>query len=77
MRLLFLSELLICLLFWVLDPVAGSIFTVVVSSVAAALLVIAFIADRIEASKIGKSYYYGMAITVVTPLIVWGVVSLL
>ena len=75
MRLLILIEIIVCLFFWVLDPVAGKIFAVAVSSMAAALLVVALIADRIEASKIGKIYYYGMTITVAVPLVVWGGVS--
>lgn len=75
--LLFLAEIIICLLFWLLDTTAGYIFTVAVSSIAAALLVIALISDRIEASKISRAYYYGMAITIVAPLVAWGLIVLI
>jgi 4-hydroxybenzoate polyprenyltransferase len=75
--LLFLAEMVVCLLFWLLDTTAGYIFTVAVSSIAAAMLVIALIADRIEASKISRTYYYGMLITIVAPLAAWGLVFVL
>jgi 4-hydroxybenzoate polyprenyltransferase len=75
--LLFLAEMVICLLFWLLDTTAGYIFTVAVSSIAVAMLLVALIADRIEASKITRAYYYGMVITIIAPLAAWGLIVLI
>jgi hypothetical protein len=41
------------------------------------MLLVALIADRIEASKITRAYYYGMVITIIAPLAAWGLIVLI
>jgi hypothetical protein len=72
-----LSEAVFCLLFWVFSPAAAYILSLSVSSVSAAILLISLIADAIEASRISRSYYYAMFITVTVPLLVYKLVSFL
>ena len=69
--LLGLSEIIFCLLLWLAQPDMAFIFTVCVSVVAAAILVVSLIADRIEASRIAHIYYYSMAVTIIAPLLVY------
>jgi hypothetical protein len=77
LTLLALAEAVFCLLLWVLQPTMAYIFTLCVSSVAAAILLVSLAAERIEASKISRLYYYAMAATVAAPLCVYGAVRVL
>jgi hypothetical protein len=70
-----LLEAVFYLLFWLFSPDAAYILTCSISAVSAAILVISLIADAIEASKIGRIYYYALLISVFLPLFIYGVIS--
>ncbi len=72
-----LFEAVFFLLFWVFSPKAAYILTLSVSAVAAAVFLISLIADAIEASKIGRFYYYAIGITIAIPLLIYALISLI
>ena len=66
-----LIEMLICSIFWALNSTFAYIFTLCVSPVAAGILIISLVADRIDPSRITKLYYYAMAVTALMPLLAY------
>lgn len=66
---IFLGELVLFMLLWFIDPLTAKIFTLLVSSVCAGVLVIALIAEKIERSKVPRLFYLALAISVFAPLV--------
>ena len=71
-----LAEMLVCAIFWAFNGSFAYIFTLCVSPVAASILAITLIADRIDPSRISALYYYAMGVTAVVTLLTYGLAHL-
>lgn len=67
---LFLIEFIIYALLWLWDDYVASLLTVVMTVICFFILIISLLAELVESSKVPRWYFYFMAISVVTPIIV-------
>ncbi|HLF65192.1 MAG TPA: hypothetical protein VI603_15615 [Saprospiraceae bacterium] len=67
---IFLLQLIFYGLLWLMDEYVASYICLILPVVIAALLLISWIADLIEPARIGRKYYYVMAISILAPLLV-------
>jgi hypothetical protein len=57
---------------WLWDEFVASYICIILPLLTAVILAISAIVDLIEPARIGRSYYLGMLVTVITPLLVMG-----
>jgi hypothetical protein len=69
---IFLLQTIFYAILWLVNEYVASYLCLILPIVAAVVLLISWIADLIEPARIGMKYYYVMAITVITPLLVGG-----
>lgn len=74
---IFLIQLTLYLGLWLYDDYMGSLLSIVLAGVFAAILVISLIVEWIEPSKVPRNYFYMMAGCVAAPLIAMAVYVLL
>lgn len=72
----FLIEFVLYILLWMINDYMATLVSSIFIIIFAALLLVAGISELIEPSKVPRSYYIFMAISIITPLLV-GVVYLL
>ncbi len=69
---IFLIQVTIYCALWLVDEFLASYMSLVIPGIALAILTIAGISEMIEPSRISRKYYWVMAITIVTPLLIGG-----
>ena len=57
-------------LIWFYDEYVATLLTIVVPTIIIGVLVISFISDKIEPSKVGRKYYISLIISAIIPLLV-------
>ena len=67
---IFLLQLIFYTSLWLWDEYIASFACLVLPIVIAAILIISAIVELIEPARIGRKYFYAMAISVITPVIV-------
>jgi len=68
-----LIEAVVCMLLWLIDEYTASLLCVIVPFIALAVLIIARIAEFIEASKVPKIFFGALLVTVIVPIVSFGV----
>jgi len=66
----FLLQFISYLLIWLINDYAGTLVSAIFIVIFSALLLVACISELIEPSKVPKSYYIFMIISILVPLIV-------
>ena len=66
---LFLIELIIYLVIWFANDYLGTIVTIIFTTITFCILLISFIVEWIEPSKVQRSYYQIMGISILAPLV--------
>lgn len=67
---IFLIEFIIYSLLWLSNDYVASMLTVVMTAICFFILIVSLLAELVERSKVPRWYYYFMAISTVTPIIV-------
>ena len=70
---IFLIQFTIYLAVWLYDDYMGSLIGIVMAGIFMAILIISLIVEWIEPSKVPRSYFYGIAVSVIAPLIAMGI----
>jgi len=65
-----LLQLILYVLLWLWDQYVASYMCLILPVIIGAILLISGIVDMIEPARIGRKYYYVMAISMITPIIV-------
>ncbi|MEP7269784.1 MAG: hypothetical protein ABI844_19365 [Saprospiraceae bacterium] len=65
-----LIQAIVYTIVWIIDDYTGLIMSVSFSTIAFAILIISWIADRLEYADVGSWYYPLIIISVVVPLII-------
>lgn len=66
---LFLIELITYLIIWFANDYLGTIVTVIFTTITFCILLISFIVEWIEPTKVQRSYYQIMGISILAPLV--------
>jgi len=66
----FLLQIVIYSIIWLFNEYVGSLLSIILPPIALALLIIAFLVEKVEKSKVPKSYFVHMLIFVLAPLLV-------
>ena len=74
---IFLIELILFMLLWFLDPLIAKIFTILVPSVCACVLIISLIAEMLERSKVPRLFYLALFVSIIAPLVAGGIMVFL
>ncbi len=64
----FLIQTILYLLLWFWDEYAASLISIVFVAITFFILIVSFIAELIERSKVPRSYFIWMIITILAPL---------
>ncbi|MBK8701049.1 MAG: hypothetical protein IPN29_16525 [Saprospiraceae bacterium] len=72
-----LVEAIFFTLWWVFNPYIAKLLTVVLSPIFLAVLLIAFMADKLDNSHVGYKFYWVMACFSVIPLMLYGLFSVI
>jgi hypothetical protein len=67
---IFLLQLVFYGLLWLWDQYVASYVCIIMPIVIAAILLVSWIADLIEPSRVGRKYYLTMMVSVVAPVVV-------
>jgi len=70
---LFIIEFIMFSILWLWSDFIGTLFSLSISLIAFCILLISLIAEWIEPSKVPRWYFVFMLVTVITPLLVAGV----
>ena len=65
----FLIQAILYLLLWLWDEYTASLISIVFIAIAVFILVVSLIAELIERSKVPRSYFIWMVITILAPLL--------
>lgn len=66
----FLAQIIIYSLIWLYDDYVGLVFSLIMCSILLALLIFAYMVEFIEKSKVPKSFYRWMLISIIPPILV-------
>jgi len=67
---IFLAQAVLYMLLWLIDEYTATLVTSVLVPVLIGILIIAFLAEVVDRSKISKRYFYIMFISILTPILV-------
>lgn len=67
---IFLIQCVIYLGLWLYDEYTGLLCSVIFAGIFLAILIISIIVEKIEPSKVPKSYFYGMLVSFLAPALV-------
>jgi hypothetical protein len=74
---IFLIQFVCYMGLWLYDDYMGSLVSIVLAGVFAAVLIISLIVERIEPSKVPRKYFYVIAVSVLAPLLAMGLYVLI
>lgn len=66
---IFLLELVAWLAMWLLNDYMATLLTLIITAIVFAVLIIALLAEAIERSKVPKSYFWIMGLSVLAPVV--------
>lgn len=66
-----LAEVVILLLFWVNNEYLATVVSLLIPAIVLGVLVVSFIAEKIEASKVPKSYFVYLMVVGLIPLLIF------
>lgn len=66
----FMVQILVYILIWILNDYVASLLLIIIPIIGIAILLLSFIFELIEPSKIPKSYYKYMITLILAPLVV-------
>ena len=66
---IFLLELAVWLALWLINDYLATLLTLILTAIVFAVLVIALLAEAIERSKVPRSYFWIMGLSVLAPII--------
>jgi len=67
---IFLIQSALYLGLWLYDEYTGLLCSVIFAGIFLAILLVSLIVEKIEPSKVPKSYFYGMLVSVLAPILV-------
>ena len=73
---LFLIEVIIYLAIWLYYPFLAQIVSAIAIFITIGVLVVSFISELLEPSKVPSVYFKAMFLGVLSPLVAWGIVML-
>ncbi len=74
---LFLIEVIIYLALWFYYPFLAQILSMIAISICTGILLISLISELLEPSKIPSAYYKAMFLGIISPIIAWGIMTLI
>jgi phosphate/sulfate permease len=66
---IFIAQLLTWLLIWLANDYLATLLTLILSSIVCAVLLIALIAEVLERSKVPRSYFKIMGVSILAPIL--------
>jgi hypothetical protein len=66
---IFLIQLAVWLLLWLGNDYLATLLTLIIGAIVSAVLIIALLAEAIERSKVPRRYFYGMALSILAPVV--------
>jgi hypothetical protein len=66
---IFLLEMAVWLALWLANDYLATLLTLIISAIVFAILVIALLAEAIERSKVPRTYFWIMGLSVLAPLV--------
>ncbi|MBX2891983.1 MAG: hypothetical protein KF734_13725 [Saprospiraceae bacterium] len=74
---IFLFQVIIWLLLWLLDDYVATLLTLVVGAIVLAVLLVALMAEGIERSKVPRRYFHVMLLSILAPMAAAGLYMLI
>ena len=66
---IFMIEFIFYTILWLVDDYIASLVSVILGFIFASILIVALISEFIEPSKVPRSYYYFMIVSILAPLL--------
>lgn len=73
---IFLLELIFYVVMWLSNPFLAKLLTLSIAPMVCAVLILSLIAELLDKTKVPRRYFYVMALSVLAPIMAWGIMQL-